>query len=135
MRRHNIAWFGQVGRERVKLSDAASPPTCRTRSPLDRLLMNTWTAHKIDDAVWLMESEERNVYVRSAHCLACAYADVVTEYGGNVNLRGLYSHSRCYSFLRMLVLNGRSNTGLQATGETRGLFDADDLAPAPNANR
>jgi hypothetical protein len=41
------------------------------------------------------------------HCPACVYVELVTKYGGNVDLRGLRRYHQCYEFLRMLVLNSR----------------------------
>ena len=67
-----------------------------------------WTAHQITDQSLLLEHpDHKNVYMRGYHCLACAYSDVVSKYGGDVDLRGLHRYHKCYEFLRMLVMNWR----------------------------
>lgn len=77
-----------------------------------------WRAHQIDDGVILVENDERSVYVRGAHCVVCAYVEVLSKHGGDVDLRGLHRYS-CFSFLRAVVRALRTG-GEIPDGETRG---------------
>lgn len=42
---------------------------------------------------------EREYHYVSCHCLACAKADVLSKYGGRVDLRGWHKQGICGSFL------------------------------------
>lgn len=41
------------------------------------------------------------------HCLACAYARVLTTHGGDCDLRGLWHYGACYQMLAVIVQNLR----------------------------
>ena len=65
-----------------------------------------WRATDIGSAFY-MDSSARSEQIKGAHCAACAYADVITKYGGDVDLRGLSRYGPCYEFLAVLVRQER----------------------------
>lgn len=65
-----------------------------------------WRAIDIGTAFY-MESPARNEQVKGVHCAACAYVEVINNYGGDADLRGLFRYGRCYQFLAVLVRQER----------------------------
>lgn len=70
-------------------------------------MSNTWHIKEIDHNCFYCEDGHRTEQISGAHCPACVYAELVTKYGGNVDLRGLYRYHSCYQFLAVLVRQER----------------------------
>lgn len=48
-----------------------------------------------------------SVYVKSAHCKACAIVGLILKHGGDADLRGLSSYGICYQHLVVTVRAAR----------------------------
>lgn len=68
--------------------------------------LERWRAIDIGGAI-ACESTSKTEYSKSAHCKACALADVITKYGGDADLRGLHVYGPCYQFLAVIVRQSR----------------------------
>jgi hypothetical protein len=51
----------------------------------------------------IVDGEYEQVYL-SAHCLACAKADVLAKHGGRVDLRGWHKQGACGAFMRAMQI-------------------------------
>lgn len=74
----------------------------------EELMEWTITPYEVYPGARIAESTEgHTLTLTGSHCLACAYAKLVTEYGGTCDLRGLHRYRDCYGFLQLIVLGNR----------------------------
>ena len=69
--------------------------------------MRTWHIAKIARNTYYCEDGYRSDTITGAHCPACVYTQLVGEYGGNVDLRGLSRYGICFGFLSVMVRQER----------------------------
>ena len=69
--------------------------------------MRTWHIKPISDWELYAEDGYRAEHITGSHCLCCAYTELVQEYGGNVDLRGLHRYGSCFQFLSVIVRQER----------------------------
>lgn len=80
----------------------------------ERPKLNRWHLTEIADRVWFAEDGVHSLQVAHCHCLACAYCEVIGDYGGDCDLRGLHRYRNCYGLLAVIVRQQRDQARAEA---------------------
>jgi len=72
-----------------------------------RLSYEKWAVFNTGGDFYLAERKTKDGWERKeikAHCLACAKAEILAQYGGEVDLRGWHLSGICGSFLKSMAI-------------------------------